>query len=1131
MRTKLKRVTALVLTALMLLLLLPTGLASDAETISDPVIPGLADGGVLLDAINTPTEQPIANDALTAHTVEFNIGADALAAGVVAPASVTVEDGNTITTLPAISWLDESGKAVKVFAGWYTDAELNNEFSTDSAITANITLFAKWVDPDAEGRYYVNFYSQDGTTVHLTVSVDEGRTVNPATAPSLEGKIFRGWATMLQGDMPVSAINAFDFSTPISNAVTEGEKTLNLYAWYGIEVSVSFVSNGGIAVPTQIIAQGETASNVTPMREGFTFRGWSSSKDEYIAFDFTTPINEDITLYAFWDADLVPVNLVFMLENADDDGYTPAGHSETVYAPAGSYISIEKSAITSIGQTHNVRTAETAGGDLTGYASADGAGGSNATIPDVYNTYFQYASASNNRFVMPDGTTVMLVYYNRVRVTLTFNYGLSSNGSISVNDHISAEDQTKYAVSYKTTTTSGEWESSYNGFTYTFTAKYGQNIVPVWPQVGWVTTTGNFYGWKKQNDIVQVSNVYTLVNDLFNSPSISNGTLVASGTLRAVGQDTSTFWLIYARTTLPGETVDFTYNGKNYTIYSEACQQAKASGYFGYKALDGCTAATSTKFGAQYRNLNNLSITPSGGTMQEKFDAVFPGKIDHGSNVWFGSDGDYCQVLLYNRDTQTLTIIAYDDTYGAAAQTKSYLYGDWIYNEDTDLLKTVEAGMNKANYRFAGWYTDADFTPGTEYVPDENSRITGNMNLYGKWEPSQFLAEFYLYTDDATPYAEQGFAEGGRIENKLVPTAVQENFVGWYWYQNGRLERFDFTSTVGAAHVDENGVLKLYAVWKGTTGKVSYLPGIGGDNATQEVFDSRDFDINAASVEMPSYTTVWPTGVPTDAALTFVGWKAPNGAIYQPGRYVLVTRTLMQFEAQWSKDSVKLIYNANGGNGSDVIETWARNSNVAIWDNMDANNPHFTRDNYVLLGWDENPNATTPTYALGTGSITLSKDTTTLYAIWKRTTVDVTITKQVTGNMGDRSKSFNFTVGSSLAMGSGEGYTLSGDATTATFTLSHDHSMTLKDVPIGATLEVTEEAPGYEFSMTFNGTAASNPITVQEGSNAIVVTNNLDATPDTGVMMDSLPYILILAVVVAIGVIVFIRKRRNRDDD
>lgn len=1129
MRTKLKRVTALVLTALMLLLLLPTGLASDEETISDPVIPGLADGGVLLDAINTPTEQPIANDALTAHTVEFNIGADALDAGVVAPASVTVEDGNTITTLPAISWLDESGKAVKVFAGWYKDEKLIHEFSTDSAITANITLFAKWVDPDAEGRYYVNFYSQDGTTVHLTVSVDEGRTVNSVTAPSLEGKIFRGWATTLQVDTPVSAINAFNFSTPISYAVPEGEKTLNLYAWYGIEVSVSFVSNGGIAVPTQIIAQGETASNVTPMREGFTFRGWSSSKDEYIAFDFTTPINEDITLYAFWDADLVPVNLVFMLENADDDGYTPAGHSETVYAPAGSYISIEKSTITSIGQTHNVRTAETAGGDLTGYASANGVGGSNATIPDVYDTYFQYASASNNRFVMPDGTTVMLVYYNRVRVTLTFNYGLSSDGSIDVNGHISTTDQAKYGVSY-TETTKSSGRNQYKNFTYSFTAKYGENIAPVWPQVGWVETNGNFYGWQTPS-MVQVSNVFTLTSHLFSGTTIDeNGILTAKYTLDSKNQNTNKVWLIYARTTLPGENVDFTYGGNNYTIYKEACQLGMSGTNppaFGYKDLEGCEAVDKNlTLEARYKNLTSTldGLTASNGTIKDKFTSVFKDQQIE--------NNDYCQVLLYNRKTLTLTIYVNDDTYGVTGKYESYLYGDWIYNEDTDLLKTVEAGMSKANYRFAGWYTDADFTPGTEYVPDENSRITGNMNLYGKWEPSQFLAEFYLYTDDATPYAEQGFAEGGRIENKLVPTAVQENFVGWYWYQNGRLERFDFTSTVGAAHVDENGVLKLYAVWKGTTGKVSYLPGIGGDNATQEVFDSRDFDINAASVEMPSYTTVWPTGVPTDDTLTFVGWKAPNGAIYQPGRYVLVTRTLMQFEAQWSKDSVKLIYNANGGNGSDVIETWARNSNVAIWDNMDANNPHFTRDNYVLLGWDENPNATTPTYALGTGSITLSMDTTTLYAIWKRTTVDVTITKQVTGNMGDRSKSFNFTVVSSEAMGSGEGYTLSGDAKNATFTLSHDHSMTLKDVPIGATLEVIEEAMGYESSMTFNGAAVDGKsVTVQGSGNEIVVTNNLDATPDTGVLLDSLPYILILAVVVAIGVIVFIRKRRNRDDD
>lgn len=46
------------------------------------------------------------------------------------------------------------------------------------------------------------------------------------------------------------------------------------------------------------------------------------------------------------------------------------------------------------------------------------------------------------------------------------------------------------------------------------------------------------------------------------------------------------------------------------------------------------------------------------------------------------------------------------------------------------------------------------------------------------------------------------------------------------------------------------------------------------------------------------------------------------GQFISPGRYVPVTRILMQFEAQWSRDAVKLIYNANGGSGNDVSETW-----------------------------------------------------------------------------------------------------------------------------------------------------------------------------------------------------------------
>lgn len=1064
------------------------------------------------------------------YTVSFNVGQEANDAGVSNPDSKKVTEGQTISDLPEPVWKDGE-QFVKVFAGWYSDEALTTEFTSETVVNADTTLHAKWVEPTEEGVYYVNFYSQDGQTVHLTLSAMAGKTVAPAQGPTLVDKVFKGWSTTMQGDSPAANLIAFDFTTPVSDAATNG--TLNLYAWYAQSVTVSFIANGGTAVPSQIIAEGDTATSGQTTREGYTFRGWSTNKDTYTPFDFTTPVNENLTLYAFWDAKLVPVTIVYMYENANDAEYSPAGKSTRIYAPAGSYISIEKSEITQKNQTHTVRYADTMEGALTGYAKqTEGANSANATIPDISDTYYQYDHATNKRWVNPDGSTTVLVYYNRARVTLTFAYDESSTtASIDYEKLISEADRTKYAVSYK--------QDSTSKFTYSFTAKYGEDITAVWPQVAWVKdNSGNtpsysrnrdtytFYAWDLPDGTDQSSNMYTLEANLFgnnNGLSIVNGKLVGTGRLPDVFKSVEKDWLIYARTTLPGETVDFKYGGKDYTIYKEACQLGYTNaGYFGYKSLNGCTPVNSElTLLDQYSSsmsIDNLSVN-TGSSLKAKFDETFPNQI---------ANGDNCQVLLYDRSTLVLSVWTKDDTNSASdPQTSSYLYGDKIYNEATDLLKSLETTMTKAGYVFAGWYTTSEFTPGTEYKPDENSAITANMNLYAKWEPNQFRAEYYLYRDDAAPYAWQGFAEGGKIDDKLVPSAVQDSFLGWYWYQNGQLVPFDFTSAVGANHVDENDVLKLYAKWSGTNGKVSYLPGIGGDNATQEVVDDREFAINEASVQLPQYTSVWSSGVPTNTSLTFVGWKAPNGAIYQPGRYVLVTRNLMQFEAQWSTDAVKLIYNANGGEGDDVAENWARNSVVSIWDNMDGTTPHFTRDNYTLLGWDENPDATTPTYQLGQGSITLDKDVTTLYAIWKLNTVELTIQKTVSGNMYNANDVFSFT----LHYGENP----------ETFTLKGGESKTFQ-VPVGAKVTVTEDLTKSNGYIPSNGTgttvtltAASEKdgifkFTMPEEDGKLVINNDKTVQIDTGISLETVPYILILAVVV-IGAILLIKKRRNRDDD
>ena len=1073
------------------------------------------------------------------YTVTFNVGQEAINAGVSKPDSKTVTEDQTISDLPEPVWKDGE-QFVMVFAGWYSNEALTTEFTSETPVTADTALYAKWVKPEAEGVYYVNFYSQDGQTVHLTLSAMAGKTVAPAQGPTLTDKVFVGWSTKMQGESPAADLQAFVFNTPISDVANQGAngKTLNLYAWYAKSVNVSFIANGGTAVPTQIIAEGGTATSGQTTRTGYTFRGWSTNKDTYTPFDFTTHINKNLTLYAFWDAKLVPVTIVYMYEHADDAEYSPAGKSAKVYAPAGSYLSIEKSTITNLNGSHAVRYADTMDGALTGYAKQTAnANSSSATIPDISDTYYQYDHASNKRWVNPDGSTTVLVYYNRARVTLTFAYDESrTTASIDYMRLISEANRTKYAVSYT--------QDSTSKFTYSFTAKYGEDITAVWPQVGWVKdnsgntpsyttynwgreTTNTFYAWQPPTGSPQSSNMYTLEANLFNNDSglsIDEGKLVGTGSLPDVFTSVEKDWLIYARTTLPGETVDFIYNNKNYTIYKEACQLGY-TGYetFDYKSLNGCTPiyGTPTLYDDYGSNMSIRSLSVNtGSSLKAKFDETFPNQI---------SSGDNCQVLLYDRSTLVLSVWTNDDTHSSSdSQNENYLYGDKIYNEDTDLLKDLEKTMTKAGYVFAGWYTTSEFTPGTEYKPDENSAITANMNLYAKWEPNQFRAEYYLYMDDAAPYAWQGFAEGGKIDDKLVPFAVQDSFLGWYWYQNGQLVPFDFTSAVGGNHVDKNGVLKLYAKWSGTNGKVSYLPGIGGDNATQESFDNRDFAINEASVQLPQYTAKWTDGnVPNDPNLTFVGWKAPNGVIYQPGRYVLVTRNLMQFEAQWSTDAVKLIYNANGGEGDDVTENWARNSVVSVWDNKDDTTPHFTRTNYTLLGWDQNKDATTPTYQLGQGSITLDKDETTLYAIWKLNTAELTIQKTVSGNMYNANDEFSFT--------------LAYDGKSETFTVKGGESKTFQ-VPVGAQVTVTEDLKKSKGYIPSNGTGTTVTLTaalekdgifkftMPEQDGKLVINNDKTVTVDTGVLLDTLPYILILGVV-AVGAVLLIKRRRNRDDD
>ena len=104
------------------------------------------------------------------------------------------------------------------------------------------------------------------------------------------------------------------------------------------------------------------------------------------------------------------------------------------------------------------------------------------------------------------------------------------------------------------------------------------------------------------------------------------------------------------------------------------------------------------------------------------------------------------------------------------------------------------------------------------------------------------------------------------------------------------------------------------------------------------------------------------------------------------------------------------------------------------------------------------------------------------------------------------------------------------------FTLMHGETQTLNNLPIGNKLYFHEENAGNytqtvnqgDTSITTNGNG-DYVVTISEGMAPIMFNNKYDVTPDTGVVLDSLPYIVIL-VIVLVGVVLMVRSRRREDD-
>lgn len=174
---------------------------------------------------------------------------------------------------------------------------------------------------------------------------------------------------------------------------------------------------------------------------------------------------------------------------------------------------------------------------------------------------------------------------------------------------------------------------------------------------------------------------------------------------------------------------------------------------------------------------------------------------------------------------------------------------------------------------------------------------------------------------------------------------------------------------------------------------------------------------------------------------------------------------------------------------------------------------------------------------------TISADT-TFYAKYVPASANLTVTKTVTGKLGDTNKAFTFTITKdgkpvnnitedNIEARDGAQWLNDGNGK---FTLKDGASITFKNLPSGQYKVVEDNYSGEKYETSYvvdsgtpvNGQEAT--VTIGTDAKQIDFTNHRTLEPDLGVLLDTLPYIVILAVVAGGVALLMLRKRRKEDD-
>ena len=824
-----------------------------------------------------------------------------------------------------------------VLVGWYTDAALETAYDFATPVTANLRLYAKWV----QTSYYVSATGSntagDGTK----------------TAP---------YKTMAKAVSQINTVgsSAYDYAVVVSGTITER-----------ISISSSELSTSRAKTLTIRGASGSDTDKIN---------GTASNKGTAVLEVRTVvPVAmADITIYGGKNnhTEITYLGNSILFENYGGGVYIASGSTFTM-----------KSGVISDNQAYCKSTSSTSGtyrsGYVYGYCYGGGVAnygsfimeGGTITGNTAYSYVQNYTSSGYSSKAEAKGGGV----YNSGTFTM-------KGGVITGN---TAEGYSKAYSKYIDTYGGGV----YNTGTFTMTGGTisGNTVKHIDPSINTGTPCGsgvysgtNYFSIGGEASVTGGDIIY-----LTSQKYITIVETLTAATPVATVQPYSSTVGNQVLTAADGiniatEAPKFALTVTNRTIDSEGKLALRTAYTITYKDKGNTTfSGDSTGFPTSH-GAGETTVLPVPKKKEYTFGGWYLTSACDGTAVTELNDenctGNITLYALWTARTDYRTITYKDEGGG----TYPSYTGGLVTKHYPGEKETLVDGT-KTNYSFEGWYTsdDGGVTLSGEKVTElTDDNCTVNLTLYAKWKPHYTITYIDSVSGEAYSSAFSSsayyFNEG---ESKTLPAATKTEFVFDGWYLSN-----DYGTTLIGEKVtkltDENckGNLTLYAKWKPHY-TITYIDSVSGE---------------AYAGLIPSYFNegeTKPLPPLTKDDNVFEGWyTSDDGGVTLSGEKVTKLtdencKENLTLYAKWLPYYTVTYKDKGGAAFSGTFTDGTPRSTYYAGDSATTTLPRVTKDGSQFLGWyiDEScTGAPLADLAGQSGNITL-------YAWWSEPPVDIQI--------------------------------------------------------------------------------------------------------------------------------------------